>query len=173
MSISYLFVAIPVMSFSRGTIIVLGLFLPWALFLTIRYSEKKKKIILYHAIYLSSMVIIALLFFLINREIFYKIADQLLDLRVDTFNNRKFIYESIFRIWDKNKVFGVGLIGSFNWNVDFPKGYQFAHNTFLQMLFVSGIFGLICLVIHITDKYFRVLVKPSFEKIIVFFIKIE
>lgn len=169
MTISYLFVFIPVMSFSRGTIIVLGLFLPFALFFTIKYSNQRKKIILYHSIYLSSMVLIALLFFLISEEIFYKIADQLLDLRVDTFNNRKFIYESLFRIWDKNKAFGVGLIASFSWNVDFPQGYQFAHNTFLQMLFVSGIFGLICITIHITDKYLKLLVKPSFEKIMVFF----
>lgn len=168
-SIAYLFVYLIIIAFSRGSIFVLVLFLPWALLLTLKYSDSKIKVLLCHIVGLSIIGLMILLVFLCNRTLFDKVMDQLLNIRFDTMNNRLYIYESLFRIWEANKAFGVGLIGSFNWNVDFPVGYQFAHNTILQMLLVSGIFGLVSITLHLLDKYLRVLVKPTFEKIIVFF----
>ena len=165
-SIGYLFVFFIVLVFSRGACGVLAFVLPFVLAYSIIVSKKKKQTIIIHASFLGAILIAFSLLLLINQTLFHKIWDILLDLRFNSFNGRSNIYESLFEIWGENKAFGVGLIGSFNWFVD-CKNYQFAHNSFLQMLLVSGIVGTVLFSIYILDKYFHLLKNPTKEKLMV------
>ena len=166
-SIGYAFAFFIVMVFSRGACGVLACILPFVLAYSIIVSKKKKLTIIIHSVALLFIGLAFLILLLVNRDTFHRIWDLLLDLRFESFNGRSFIYENLFVVWKENKTFGVGLIGSFNWFVD-CENYQFAHNSFLQMLFISGIFGTVLFTLYILDKYFHLLRKPTVEKLMVF-----
>lgn len=83
-------------------------------------------------------------------------------------SGRNMLYEYVFKHVKYNLFFGIGLYSNFSWhlNTDF---FQYAHSTFLQTLFMAGIFGVVCLVIHLIDKYFYVIKNKNYLSLMMMF----
>lgn len=90
-------------------------------------------------------------------------------LQLNTLFNRTYIWNSGLKVFSSNQLFGIGIIAPMGWNVSvtFPS-YQYCHNTFVESLAVSGLFGFICLLYHLVEKYSRVFYKMDFKKFIFF-----
>lgn len=88
-------------------------------------------------------------------------------LNLNTLFSRTWIWESAMNVFKSNIFFGIGLVGPAGWNVSvtFP-AYQYCHNTFVESLTVTGIFGFICLLYHLVEKYTRLIYKMDFKKFI-------
>ena len=127
----------------------------------VKKDKKKCLISLISAISLGLIGVIALLIF---KPSFF--SDYFSNYSFNTLKSRIEIYKSALSLFKLNPLFGIGYYGSFNWYVDSWTGIQFAHNTFLEMMVVGGIFGTICLIYHLVDKYSRLLYHMNFEKII-------
>lgn len=159
------------LTLSRGGIAVLVVFaLPTYIVFSTLFSDKKKKLLIYHSIFVGAAILLFGLLLLIKKDLWNTLYEVLTRINWSTGNNRAWVYESVFKIWGENKAFGIGIVGSFNWYVEAGEGnYQFAHNTLLQMLLLSGLVGAILMVIHLVDKYARLFIHPTKEKLIVCF----
>nr|MCR5786211.1 O-antigen ligase family protein [Acholeplasmatales bacterium] len=89
-------------------------------------------------------------------------------LNLNNWFSRTDIWTSALKIFKQNPIFGIGLVAPCGWSVSltFPN-YQFAHNTFIEILVIGGIFGTLCFLYHLVEKYSRVLYKFNFKKFII------
>ena len=148
---------------SKGAIVAEFIGLPLFILLFFIYSKNKK---LYSLCTISIILIASILCF-----IFYKTNTDYINgfkenLNMETMHSREIIYKDAIVQWKKAPIFGIGFFGSFHWIVE-TGNLQFAHNTFLEMLVISGVVGLLCLIYHIFDKYYRLIKKPSIMKFVV------
>lgn len=115
------------------------------------------------AVYITSLV----LFYIFQKEIFEECFGRLLDFDFDTID--KFSSGRI-TIWKKGldqfihyPIFGVG------WyqipNLGFPARY---HNTLIQLLAATGIFGTLCYGFHRFETIYVTFKKPTLEKTFAF-----
>lgn len=148
---------------SKGAILAEFIGLALYILLFFVYSKNKK---IYSLCTISIILIASVLCF-----IFYKTNTNYINgfkeyLNMETMHSREIIYKDAIVQWKKAPIFGIGFFGSFHWIVE-TGNLQFAHNTFLEMLVISGVVGLLCLIYHIFDKYYRLIKKPSIMKFVV------
>ena len=129
-------------------------------------STRKKESLILHGIAAGTFIITVLGVFLVKSEIFWGICEQLSDIELGTFNGRKMFYEQFLLVYQENKIFGVGLIGSFQFVIDPEFTYNFCHSSIFQLMMVSGSFGLCALLYHWIEKYGRLIIKINKEKFI-------
>lgn len=125
-------------------------------------KEHKKALIISFVTFISIALIGLLIVVLTNSSL----AEH---LNLSTWFSRTDIWESSINIYKANPFFGIGLLGPCGWAVSttFPQ-YQFAHNTILESLVITGTFGTICFMYHIVEKYSRLFYKFNFKKFIIF-----
>lgn len=129
----------------------------------IHYFKQYRKLIL---ILLGIAVVVCAL---ILTFIYLKGIDISIYLSLGTLFSRQYIWVSGLKVFVSNPIFGIGIIAPMGWNVSvtFP-AYQYCHNTFVESLAISGVFGLICLMYHLVEKYSRVFYKMDFKKFMFF-----
>ncbi len=88
-------------------------------------------------------------------------------LQTDSALARPYIWEEGFKVFSSNKVFGIGIVAPWSWNISITyPAYQYLHNTFIHSLVITGIFGFICFLYHLLEKYARIIYKMNFKKFI-------
>lgn len=122
--------------------------------------------------YKHIVVIIISLLVLITIDTIFIIMIQINDFAhhftTDTLNSRYDIWKSAFNIFKENYLFGIGVLSPFEWQMGpGSTGYQFAHNTLIHSLVISGLFGTICLIYHLLEKYSRLIYKINYTKYII------
>jgi len=127
------------------------------------FAKEHKKQIIYTFVGFISVVLIGLVTIILSH------SDLAKHLNLGNWFSRKDIWHSSIEIFKKNPVFGIGLFGPCGWDVSttFPH-YQFAHNTILESMVITGSFGTICFLYHLVEKYTRVFYKFNFKKFIIF-----
>ena len=164
--LSYVMILVLIVTFSRIGILV-GIFEYFiCLLFTIRYSSSKKESLIAHGVAIVLFFLAALTIFLVKPNVFQDIVDMLSDIRPGTLNGRKIYYETFVKVYNNNKIFGVGLIGSFRFVVDPQYPYDFCHCTIFELALVSGSFGICALLYHWIEKYGRLIIKINREKFI-------
>ncbi len=121
--------------------------------------------------YKHIVIILISIFVLITLDIIFIVMIQVSDFShhftTDTLNSRFDIWKSAFNILKDNTLFGIGVLSPFEWHMGpGSTGYQFAHNTLIHSLVISGIFGTICLIYHLVEKYIRLIYKINYKKYI-------
>ena len=149
---------------SKGSVIaaIIGTVLAFIIFF-VKSNNKKVYLYLFVALFAVSVASFLVLFFSF-RELFDTYLSHWEGYRGA---GRTDIYKAALDIWKNNKLFGIGIFGSWGWSME-AYCYPFAHDTFIEILMVSGIFGMICFMYHMVDKYTRVLYKPNNKKLIMF-----
>ena len=123
-------------------------------------KEYRKQLLIILSISLISILFIIIL-------VMTQIDDFSHHLTFNTLNARFEIWKSALNIFSKNYIFGIGVFSPFAWHMG-PgwTHYQFAHNTIIHSLVISGVFGTLCLIYHLVEKYSRVIYKINYNKFI-------
>ena len=156
-----------VLNYSRGASFVLVMILPVCLIYAFIKSKTKLAFILY---YLSMFFILVTSFFILRMKyesLFGDIFNNLFAFDITSLNGRRFVYEKILELSKTNLIFGKGLLSTLDPEVaaQFGEEYWFwGHNTFIHCLYISGIFGVLCLCYHLYNKYLYLLKNPNVKK---------
>lgn len=164
--LGYLMIIALIATFSRIGILVGFFEYIICLIFAIKYSLNKKESYLLHGISIFVFLLGGASIFLIKPHLFEEIVNMLSDIRPATLNGRRIYYETFVKIFNLNKTFGVGLIGSFHFDVDPAYPYNFCHSTIFELMLVSGSLGLCALLYHLIEKYGRLIIKMNREKFI-------
>ena len=87
-------------------------------------------------------------------------------INLTSLNGRSPIYEHCLAEYKNSPIFGKGLYAPFFDN-SFTGGYQWGHSTVIHTMYTMGTVGLVALIIHMAQKYLNLLLKPSYEKVII------
>ena len=163
------------MNYSRGATFVMFIMLPICIIYAFIKSKTKLWFALYYVITLFVAFIIFVLIASFDRELFDAIWANVFHFNISTLNGRKDVY--IFMLEEsKNHIFfGKGLLSTMNIEIYRPidpnsaDNYMWAHNTFIHVLFISGIFGLVCFLGHLYTKYKKLLIDANPKKMTIMF----
>lgn len=161
-----------VLTHSRGgllalvveVILMLGIYL-------VRFKKDKvniKKFIIYSVITLSTASLILLLLYKFKYDSFLALIEPLKRLDFGTLNGRVQIYEEALIGMKDHLLFGKGVLFSMFTVEGEEVMYVWGHSTILQTFSTMGIFGTIGLLYHLFEKYFVLLKKTNFEKLMIF-----
>ncbi len=153
-----------VIAISKGGVLAALIGSIVAFFIFMFRSKNKKPFLIILCAGLGVILVSFVVLYLGFRSIYDAIMTH---MTLENWNSRVVIYKSALNVFKENPGFGIGLFGGLGWKVENPT-YQFAHQTFIQMMLISGTFGLICMAYHLVDKYSRVLYKPNNIKMIMF-----
>ena len=164
--LAYLMIVVLIATFSRIGILVGAFEYIICLIFTIKYSLNKKESYILHGISIGLFLLGGASIFVIKPHLFEEIINMLSDIRPGTLNGRRIYYETFVKVFRQNKIFGVGLIGTFDFIVDPEYPYNFCHSTIFELMLVSGSLGLCALLYHLIEKYGRLIIKMNREKFI-------
>lgn len=159
------------LTISTAAILSLGfvflcVFFVYIINLTRNFKLKNKGVFVY--LLFSSLLIFGFVFlsnsdFVI--EILYKRINNL-----SVGSGRFEIWNNLIDIWCDNYFFGIGLNNFIRYNVDYFGRYNYAHNTFLEVLVETGVFGLLAYCVFHLCLLVRIYRISSYSNKFVFFI---
>lgn len=135
---------------------------------TIKYREETQKNIF--SVSFCMMFVLSTLFAIqiYDQDIYDRLIKSITNINLDTMNGRIEVYTIALRDLQDNMVFGKGFLYSLFID-DNPVGeYMWGHSTIIQTVSTMGLFGLAGLLYHFIEKYFVLLKKINFEKLIIF-----
>lgn len=163
-------------SYSRGSILIIGLFsIPLMIFMLIRLfrAEKKKG-------WITCAVLVGFLLLFLGAILFLEliglgVVESIERIILNGYNflelnGRVYIYRAYLEKLKEHPIFGYGLLYSMDSPhiEDHPEAFEWAHNTFLQAAFCMGIIGLIAMIYHMYEKYCTCLRHMTLETFILF-----
>lgn len=165
--ITYAQVAAVVITYSRGAIIALAL----GIILLVPFVVWKAKDRITLSIAVVCLIVFSIIFidqFKTNRpEEFERILTIIKNVDFEDFNGRTPIYEECINALKENPIFGKGVLSAFEQNASGDVVYEWGHSTILQTVRTMGLVGCIAMIIHLVQKYFVLIRKPTVWKIIV------
>ena len=148
----YLNYLLILLTMSRGAIIITTLLsISYYIYLFIRNISNYKNNLLYHIPITLLFSLSILIFSLTNQEAISSF-NSIMFSSLSSISGRIPLWEYVLTHWTTNPIFGIGIISNSNWHLD-TQNFQFAHSTILHTLFMTGLFGLLGLFIHLLDKY--------------------
>ena len=158
---------------SRGGIVAFACELLLMLILSILIFRKNKKMIMKIAFpYLLGFISILLIFITIyfyNEEYFDKLITSLKNFNFETLNGRLDVYKDVLKGMGEHAFFGKGVLFSlFEFEEEGVGTYLWGHSTILQTFTTMGILGTLALFYHFFEKYFVLLKRINYEKVIIF-----
>ena len=162
-----------VFTHSRGGIVAFACELRMMLVTSVIMLRKEKKQVTKALfLYIFGLVSISLSFVIIyyyNKEYFNKLVNSLKAFNFETLNGRLEVYKDVLSGMDKHLIFGKGVLFSlFGFEEDGVGSYLWGHSTILQTFTTMGIIGTLGLFYHFFEKYYVLLKKVNYEKMIIF-----
>lgn len=156
-----------VITYSRGAIIALTigivLLIPFVL-----WKAEDRITLSVSIVLLFVFSIVFIMQFKNNRpEEYQKIYDIITKIDFDNFNGRTPIYEECIQALKDYPIFGKGVLSTFEQNASGDVVYEWGHSTILQTVRTMGTVGCIAMIIHLVQKYFVLLKRPTTWKIMV------
>lgn len=165
--ITYLQLIAIIITYSRGAIIALLI----GIFLLIPFVIWKAKSKIIFGVSIVLLVVLSILFiqdFSVKRpEDYQRIVDIISKVNFDNFNGRTPIYEECIEALKEYPIFGKGVLSAFESNDSGVVVYEWGHSTILQTVRTMGLVGCIAMIIHLVQKYFVLLKRPTIWKIMV------
>ena len=160
-----------ILNYSRGAMFVMAFMLPICLI----YGLIKSKTKVYFLLYYMIMFFILLIAFLIicskHESILGYIKENVFHIDILNLNGRRDLYIAILEASKSHIWFGQGLLSPLDSSTVLPNWYGdeyfWGHNSFIHALYISGIFGVICLGYHLYTKYLYLIQKPNEKKMTV------
>lgn len=106
---------------------------------------------------------VLLYYYKFKNEDYQKFIDVALHYDLDNLNGRTPIYEDCINALKEYPVFGKGVLSTFNEDGT----YAWGHSTILQTVRTMGWVGTIAMIIHLIQKYFVLVYRPSLWKVTV------
>lgn len=158
-----------ILTLSRGAIIVTTfLMIPYTIYLFITHKNKYKIHLIYHISILST-IIISLLFLSIKEPKLISNYMNVFLAHFDTLTGRDQIWMYILEHWKINPVFGIGIVSNALWDYSGSGEFYFAHSTFLETLWMTGLVGFVGLLVHLFDKYFYIIKNKKYISLMLMF----
>lgn len=159
-----------IFTFSRGGIASFIVEVLTILILSFVLLRKEKTKLIKYFIILSIILLtisaVTVSIFIYNKEIFDKIITTLTSVDLETLNGRIEVYKIALSDLKDNLLFGKGFLYSMFIENNSVDEYMWGHNTIIQTLSTTGIFGTIGILYHFFEKYFVLFKKINFEKVI-------
>lgn len=156
------FLGFIVLNYSRGAIIVVICTLP-IIMLYAFISSKHKISYTFNVIFILTLLIIGgVIAYNKDTELFDSIIVEITKVDFDSLNGRGQIYEKMLGELKDNFWFGKGIFNSPN---EDGTDYLWGHNVYIHTIYTLGFFGFLTLIIHLFQKYYLLLKKPSTGKV--------
>lgn len=162
-----------ILNYSRGATLVMVFMLPICLIYAFIKSKTKLMFFLYYLCMLFLLIICLFLLRMKFKSLFGDIIDNLFNINLGSLNGRRYFYKAILEASKSRLIFGRGLLSPLNMeniaNTGYPMAdtYFWGHNSFIHALYISGIFGVICLGYHLYTKYVYLIQNPNAKKMTV------
>ena len=161
------------LNYSRGAIFVAFIMCPICVIYAFVKTKDKLLFALYYVLLLFAMFVLFVVLHAVDLELYNAVWSNVLHFNMDTLNGRKDIYKKMLEASKDHLLFGKGLMStqsadlySVNPESLAVNGYFWAHNTFIHCLYISGIFGILCMLYHLYTKYYALLKKPNAKKVL-------
>lgn len=165
----YLNFLLIIMTMSRGVLLVTTiLMVPYTIYLLIKNRTTSKINLICH---LSIFIIIIGILIIIFINEYNTVMTFLKSLfsNLSHLNGRERIWKYVLEHYKINPIFGIGILSNSYWRLELWDGFQFAHSTILQTLWMAGIVGLIGLFIHLFDKYYYIIKNKKYVSLMLMF----
>ena len=162
-----------ILNYSRGAMFVMAFMLPICLIYALIKSKTKVYFLLYYMIMFFILLIAFLIICSKHESIFVYIKKNVFNFNIGSLNGRRYFYRAILEASKSHLLFGRGLLSPLNMediaNTGYPMAdtYFWGHNSFIHALYISGIFGVVCLGYHLYTKYLYLIQKPNAKKMTV------
>ena len=164
----YLNLFLILLTISRGAI--LTTFVIVAIMIVYYFIKDFKKLkvnLIFHLSFLTFIIVSIILYFVKNPCNFEAFWERFL-YGTNDLTGRKMIWKYVFEHWNINPIFGIGIVSNSYWHFHW-EGFQFAHSTIIHTLWMSGIVGIIGLLVHLLDKYLYVIKEKKYVGLMLMF----
>ncbi len=162
------------LNYSRGAIFVSFIMAPICVVYAFIKTKEKLLFSLYYVIFAFIIFAFFVVLHAFKIELYNAIWSNIFHVNLETLNGRKDIYLKMLEASKDHLLFGRGLMSTqaadiYTVNPESlaQNGYLWAHNSFIHCLYISGIFGIACMIYHLYTKYHALLKKPNAKKILV------
>ena len=159
-----------ILNYSRGAMFVMAFMLPICLIYALIKSKTKVHFLLYYMIMFFILLIAFLIVCSKHESIFGYIKENVFHIDILNLNGRRDLYVAILEASKSHIWFGRGLLSPLDSTVLpgwYGDEYFWGHNSFIHALYISGIFGVICLGYHLYTKYVYLIQNPNAKKMTV------
>ena len=160
-----------ILNYSRGAMFVMAFMLPICLIYGLIKSKTKVYFLLYYMIMFFALLIAFLIICSKHESILGYIKENVFHIDILNLNGRRDLYIAILEASKSHIWFGQGLLSPLDSSTVLPNWYGdeyfWGHNSFIHALYISGIFGVVCLGYHLYTKYLYLIQKPNAKKMTV------
>lgn len=161
LGIVLLFSAFLLLTYSRGALLVALLVFPIGLIYSFIQSKNKLSYGINLGIIFIGIVGVAFLAFYKMPGLFDLLKEEISNINLSTLNGRNAIYEEMLLKLKDDFWFGKGIFNSPNAD---GSDYLWGHNVYIHTIYTLGFFGLCTLLVHLFQKYYLLLKKPTPSK---------
>ena len=151
-----------IFTYSKGAIVSMIVGLIFLIPLSIWKAQDRITIIISVVVLFLVFSAVLLYLYKYRNEEFIILAKMAFNINFENFNGRKIIYEDCIKSLKEYPIFGKGILATFQDNGE----YDWGHSTIFQTVRTMGWVGIIGMSIHLIQKYFVLIYRPSLWKII-------